>query len=254
MKIRDQAAIVTGGASGMGAQTARALAGAGAMVAILDRDPGAASRLAAEIGGFAVVCDVASEDSVSQALATARERHGPARICVNCAGIAPGKRIVGRNGPMPSADFQRAVMVNLVGTFHVLAHAAHDMTALEPDPETAERGVVINTASIAAFEGQIGQSAYAASKGGIVGLTLPAARELASSAIRVVTIAPGLMATPMMDALPVEVREGMGAQVPFPNRLGQPDEFASLVLHVVGNPLLNGTVIRLDGALRMPPR
>lgn len=253
MRISGQSAIVTGAASGLGAATARALAEAGARVAVLDLDGDAAGRVAREIGGLAVACDVADAASAEQAVATARAAHGPARIAVNCAGIAPAARIVGRNGPMPLADFERVIRVNLIGTFNMLRLATADMSGLEP-LEDGERGVVVNTASIAAFEGQIGQSAYAASKGGVAALTLPAAREFARSGIRVLAIAPGTFETPMMAAMPAEVKEALAAKTPYPPRLGRPEEFAALVLHILGNVMLNGSVLRLDGALRMEPR
>ncbi|MBI5444083.1 MAG: SDR family oxidoreductase [Deltaproteobacteria bacterium] len=253
MKIDGSAAIVTGAGSGMGAATAEALARAGAKVALLDFNLEAARTVAHSIGGAAFPCDVADAASAETALAAAREAHGPPRVCVNCAGIAAAKRIVGKSGPMPLEDFARVIQVNLIGTFNVMRLAAAQMRELDPDPETAERGVIVNTASVAAYEGQVGQAAYSASKGGVVSLTLPAARELSTLGIRVLTIAPGLVGTPMMGAMPREVQEGLAAQVPFPKRLGRPGEFASLVLHILDNVLLNGEVIRLDGALRMQP-
>ena len=253
MRPEGSAALVTGGASGLGAATARALAQAGARVAVLDLDRAAAESLASEIGGIGLECDVADATSAERAVAGARTEHGAARILVNCAGIATAGRIVGRDGPASLHGFERVVRVNLIGTFNLLRLAAADMTGLEP-LEDGERGVVVNTASIAAYEGQIGQAAYAASKGGVASLTLPAARELARFGIRVVTIAPGLFATPMMQTLPEEVQESLGASVPFPARLGNPAEFASTVLHIVQNRMLNGSVVRLDGALRMAPR
>jgi NAD(P)-dependent dehydrogenase (short-subunit alcohol dehydrogenase family) len=252
MQIAGEAAIVTGAASGLGEASARALAREGARVALFDINETALEGLAAEIGGIAVGCDVADAASAEAAVAQARREQGPARICVNCAGIAPAARIVGRNGPQPLADFARVVGVNLIGTFNVLRLAAADMQTLAA-LATGERGVIVNTASIAAFEGQIGQAAYAASKGGVVSLTLPAAREFARFGIRVVTIAPGTFATPMLRGLSEEVQASLGAAVPFPSRLGEPDEFARLVLHIIDNVMLNGAVIRLDGALRMPP-
>ena len=253
MRPEGSAALVTGGASGLGAATARVLAQAGARVAVLDLDRAAAESLASEIGGIGLECDVADATSAERAVAGARTEHGAARILVNCAGIATAGRIVGRDGPASLHGFERVVRVNLIGTFNLLRLAAADMTGLEP-LEDGERGVVVNTASIAAYEGQIGQAAYAASKGGVASLTLPAARELARFGIRVVTIAPGLFATPMMQSLPEEVQESLGASVPFPVRLGNPAEFASTVLHIVQNRMLNGSVLRLDGALRMAAR
>jgi NAD(P)-dependent dehydrogenase (short-subunit alcohol dehydrogenase family) len=253
MNPNGRAALVTGAASGLGAATARQLAQAGAKVALLDLNIEAAGSLAAEIGGAAIACDVTDAEGAATAVAEARRQHGPARILVNCAGIGPAKRIVGREGPMPLADFERVIRINLIGTFNMLRLAAADMTALALD-EAGERGVIVSTASVAAFEGQMGQAAYASSKGGVAALTLPAARELAQFGIRVLAIAPGIFGTPMLRALPGDVQESLGASVPFPKRLGEPDEFAALVLHCIANSYLNGEVIRLDGALRMAPR
>jgi NAD(P)-dependent dehydrogenase (short-subunit alcohol dehydrogenase family) len=250
MEISGAAAIVSGGGSGLGAEAARMLARTGAKVAVLDLDSARARLVAEEIGGVGFACDVASAEEAERAVAAAREAHGPARILVNCAGIAPAKRIVGRDGPMPLADFEAVIRVNLIGTFNLMRLAAAEMASLAPLADN-ERGVIISTASIAAFEGQIGQTAYAASKAGIVGLTLPAARELARFGIRVLAIAPGLVATPLLLNMPEEVQQSLAGTVPFPNRFGRPEEFASLVLHMIENRLLNGTVIRLDGALRM---
>ena len=212
-----------------------------------------ASLLFAGAAALAVTCDVTSEDEGRAAVAAAQDRFGALHGLVNCAGVAPGERILGRSGPHALELFSRAVAINLVGTFNMLRLAAEAIAANAPG-ESGERGVIVNTASIAAFDGQIGQAAYAASKAGVAGLTLPAARELARHGIRVVTIAPGIFATPMMAGLPQEVQDSLGAGVPFPARLGQPDEFAALVAHIIGNQMLNGEVIRLDGALRMPPR
>jgi NAD(P)-dependent dehydrogenase (short-subunit alcohol dehydrogenase family) len=245
MDINGQAAIVTGAASGLGAATARALAAAGAKVAVLDVNEQAALKVANAIGGLAAPCDVASSD----ALKSAASVHGPARILVNCAGIGPAKRIVGRDGPAPLSEFERVIRVNLIGTYNCLRLAAAAMQGLEPFAD-GERGVIISTASVAAFEGQIGQAAYSASKGGVAALMMPAAREFAQFGIRVLAIAPGIFRTPMMHALPQEAQDSLGASVPFPKRLGEPDEFAELVR----NRYLNGEVIRLDGALRMAPR
>jgi NAD(P)-dependent dehydrogenase (short-subunit alcohol dehydrogenase family) len=250
MDARGVAAIVTGGGSGLGEATARALAGAGAKVAVFDLAEDAASRVASEIGGVACPCDVADGPSTEAAIAKARAAHGAARIVVQCAGIAPPVKIVGRKGPHPLDVYNKVVAVNLVGTFNVLRLAAADMLELPP-LETGERGVIVNTASIAAFEGQVGQAAYASSKSGVVGLTLPAAREFAKTGVRVVCIAPGIFKTPMMAGLPEEAQKSLGAAVPFPSRLGDPGEYAGLVMHIVGNAYLNGDVIRVDGALRM---
>ena len=252
MKLAGTAAIVTGGASGLGAETARALAWAGAKVAVVDVNLDQAKTVAGEIGGLAIPCDVTDAGGAESAVGIAREKHGPARVLVNCAGIAPGKRIVGREGPMLLADFTRVIQVNLIGTFNMMRLAAADMTKLEPIGD--ERGVIVSTASVAAFEGQIGQAAYSASKGGVASLTLPAARELAQFGIRVLAIAPGIMLTPMMTGMSEEVQKSLGASVPFPKRMGRPAEYAALVLHCIENEYLNGEVIRLDGALRMPPR
>ena len=250
MEISGAAAIVTGGGSGLGAETARMLAKAGAKVAVLDLDAVKARSVAEEISGLGIPCDVASAEQAQSAVAQASKAHGPARILVNCAGIAPAKRIVGREGAMPLADFEAVIRVNLIGTFNLMRLAAAEMSAL-PALADNERGVIISTASIAAFEGQIGQAAYAAAKAGVVGLTLPAARELARFGIRVLAIAPGLIATPLLLNMPEEVQEKLAVTVPFPSRFGEPQEFAALVLHMIGNRMLNGTVIRLDGALRM---
>jgi NAD(P)-dependent dehydrogenase (short-subunit alcohol dehydrogenase family) len=252
MRIKGEAAIVTGGA-GLGLATAGMLAAEGARVALLDIDGAKASEAAAKLGGLGVGCDVGDAASAEHALAEARNRHGAARILINCAGIAPPRRIVGRDGPMPLSEFETVVRVNLIGTFNLLRLAAADMSSLEPD-EGGERGVIVGTASVAAFEGQIGQAAYAASKGGIAALTLPAARELARYGIRVVTIAPGIFETPMLHGLPESVQQALGESVPFPRRLGRPAEYAALVRHILENPMLNGEVIRLDGALRMAPQ
>jgi len=244
---------VPGGGWGLGAATARALAKAGAKVAVLDINEAAAKAVAAEIGGMAARCDVADAASAEAAVAAARAAHGPARILINCAGVGDAGRIVGRDGPMPLADFKRVIDINLVGSFNLMRLAAADMMPLAA-LEEGERGVIISTASVAAFEGQIGQAAYAASKGGIVALTLPAAREFARAGIRVNAIAPGLFQTPMMAGLPQAVQDSLGASVPFPARLGRPEEYARLALDIIANPMLNGATIRLDGALRMAPR
>ena len=258
MKIDGQAALVTGGASGLGAATARELARRGAKVAVLDRNAEGARAVAAEIGGLGLGCDITSADSVAAALAAAEAVHGPARLLMNVAGIGTARRIVGRDGtPAPLDDFERVVRVNLVGTYNVTRLAAARMVALEPLDEptnSGERGVIVNTASVAAFDGQVGQEAYAASKGGVVSMTLPLARDLAPFGVRVCTIAPGLFLTPLMAELPEAVQASLAASIPFPKRLGRPEEFAQLAAAIVENAALNGEVIRLDGALRLPPR
>jgi NAD(P)-dependent dehydrogenase (short-subunit alcohol dehydrogenase family) len=251
MQLTGTAAIITGGASGMGAATARRLAAAGALVSLFDQNEALASSLAKEIGGLAFACDVRDEASVMSALQAAATKHGTARICINCAGIAPVGRIVGREGPLALSDFTRVIDINLVGTFNVMRLAAHALYAVEPVNADGERGVIINTASVAAYEGQIGQAAYSASKGGIVAMTLPAAREFSKFGIRVNAIAPGLIATPLFSGLPEAAQHSLADSVPFPKRLGKPEEFASLVQAIIENPMINGTVIRLDGALRM---
>jgi NAD(P)-dependent dehydrogenase (short-subunit alcohol dehydrogenase family) len=253
MEIKGHAALITGGASGLGAATAELLAKAGARVAIIDRNSAAAEAKAAELGGIGIECDVGDADGAAAAVAKASAAHGPARILVNCAGIGDAKRIVGREGAQPLADFERVVRVNLIGTFNMMRLAAAEMTKL-PELEDGERGVIVSTASVAAFDGQIGQAAYSASKGGVAALTLPAARELAQFGIRVLTIAPGLFLTPLLKTLPEEIQKSLGASVPFPKRLGKPSEFAELALHCITNGMLNGEVIRLDGAIRMAPK
>jgi NAD(P)-dependent dehydrogenase (short-subunit alcohol dehydrogenase family) len=258
MNIHGQTALVTGGASGLGAQTARELARRGAKVAVLDRNGDGARAVAAEIGAYGqalgIGCDITSTDSVLAALQAAREAHGPARILMNIAGIGTARRLIGKDGtPMPLEDFKRVIDVNLVGTFNMIRLAAAEMVGLEPLLD-GERGVIVNTASVAAFDGQVGQEAYAASKGGVVSLTLPLARDLSQFGVRVVTIAPGLFLTPLMAELPQAVQESLAASIPFPKRLGKPEEFAQLAAAIVENLALNGEVIRLDGALRMAPR
>ena len=253
MKLRDQAAIVTGGASGLGAATARRLAAEGAKVTVCDLNTRLAEAVAAEIGGIAVTCDVGDAISGEAAIIAADKAHGPARVLVNCAGIGVAKRVIGKDGPMALADFDRVLRVNLLGSFNMLRLAAAQMAKLEP-LDTGERGVIISTASVAAYEGQIGQIAYSASKGGVVGLTLPAARDLAQHKIRVNTIAPGLFLTPLLMGLSEEARKSLGAQVPHPARLGAADEYGALAVHIVENAMLNGETIRLDGAIRMAPR
>jgi len=253
MDIKGQPVFITGGGSGLGAATAEALANAGARVALLDIDIARARATAERIGASAHACDVADAASAEAAMAAAIAAHGAPRLLVNCAGIGPAARIIGRDGAMPLAAFARVININLIGTFNLLRLAADAMAKADPDANN-ERGVIVNTASIAAFEGQVGQAAYAASKGGVASLTLPAARELARHGIRVVTIAPGIFRTPMLEALPEEAKASLGASVPFPPRLGEPSEYAALVLHIVANTMLNGATIRLDGALRMAPR
>lgn len=253
MKVDGIAAVVTGAGSGLGAATAKALAAAGARVALLDLNAAAAAATAREIGGLALACDVAEAASAEAAVARAAAEQGPARILVNCAGICPAAKVVGRNGPASLDAFSRVVQINLVGTFNMMRLVAAGAAGLEP-LDGGERGVIVSTASIAAYEGQIGQAAYAASKAGVVGLTLPAARELAPLGIRVCAIAPGMFETPMVQGLPQDVQESLGAAVPFPARFGRPDEYAQLVMAILANPMLNGETIRLDGALRMQAR
>ncbi len=250
MKIEGQAAIVTGGASGLGAATARRLAAAGVRVAVLDMNADAAAGVASEIGGLGLACDVSSAEAAEAALAEARAAHGPARIVVSCAGISEARRVVGRDGPVPLEHHRRVIEVHLIGSFNIARLTAADMTGLEPDAG-GERGVIINTSSAAAFEGQIGAVSYAAAKAGIAGMTLPLARELSRHGIRVAAIAPGLFATPMAASVPREALDAMAAKVPFPQRFGRPDEFAALVQQICENRMLNGEVIRLDAALRM---
>ena len=251
MDVKGIAALVTGGGSGLGAATAEALAAAGARVVVMDLKQEAAEAVAARIGGVAAAGDVADEAAVEAAVEAAAAL-GPLRMAVSCAGIAPAARVSGRQGPHPLGLFEQVVRVNLTGTFNLLRLASARMASLEPLP-TGERGLIVNTASIAAYEGQIGQCAYAASKAGVVGLTLPAARELARFGIRVMTVAPGLIETPMLAGMPAEAREALGRLPLFPNRLGRPEEVAAMVLAIAANPLLNGETIRLDGALRLTP-
>lgn len=253
MEINQTAAIITGGASGMGFATASLLSQQGAKVALLDANKENVERSAKKINAIAIHCDVTQPDSVEAAITKANEINGVARICINCAGIVHGKRMIGKQGPMPLEEFKRVIEVNLIGTFNVMRIAAAAMIPLMPVNDSEERGVIINTASVAAFEGQIGQTAYSASKGGVVGLMLPAARELAQFGIRVMTIAPGLIDTPMFDKITPEARASLTKSVPFPKRLGKPEEYAELALHIIHNVMLNGEVIRLDGALRMQP-
>ena len=254
MKISGSSTIVTGGGSGLGEAVARELARQGARVAVLDVNAEGAQRVAAEIGGIACRADITRTEDVQAALDAADAAHGTPRIVMNIAGIGTAKRVIGKDGsPAPLEDFERVVRINLVGTYNVIRLAAARIAKLEPMAD-GERGVVLNTASVAAFDGQVGQEAYSASKGGIVGMTLPLARDLAQWGIRVMTVAPGLFRTPLMEQLPAEVQQSLAASIPFPKRLGQPEEFAALAAHIVSNGHLNGEVIRLDGALRMAPR
>ncbi|PSH64526.1 3-hydroxyacyl-CoA dehydrogenase [Phyllobacterium sophorae] len=253
MNIQGQTAIVTGGGSGLGAATARALAEKGAKVALFDINLEAAQKLADEIGGLALACNVSSAGDAEQAVSRVVDELGSPRVLVNCAGIANAGRIVGRDGPHDLELYRRVIEVNLIGSFNMLRLVSDVAAKLEP-LETGERGVIISTASVAAFDGQIGQAAYASSKAGIAGLTLPAARELARFGIRVMAIAPGIFGTPMLLAMPQEVQDSLAASIPFPSRLGKPEEYAALALHIIENPMLNGETIRLDGAIRMAPK
>ena len=254
MQIADTTALVTGGASGLGLATTERLVAAGARVVVLDLPASDGEGVAERLGERVTFApgDVTSPDDLTAALDRAGETGAPLRIAVSCAGVGPAARIVGKSGPHDLDSFRRTVEINLIGTFNVLRLAAERISATEPVGE--ERGVIVNTASVAAFDGQVGQAAYASSKGGVVGLTLPAARELAGRQVRVMTIAPGLFRTPMLAALPQEAQDSLGAQVPHPSRLGDPTEYAALVQHIVENPMLNGEVIRLDGSIRMAPR
>jgi NAD(P)-dependent dehydrogenase (short-subunit alcohol dehydrogenase family) len=255
MQVADRVFVVTGSGSGLGAAAARMIADTGGQVVLADVNAEAGMALQHDLGPAArfVRCDVTSEPDGQAAIAAGHDAFGRIDGLVNCAGIAPGERILGRDGPHRLDSFARAVSINLIGTFNMLRLAAEAIAQKAPGTD-GERGVIINTASIAAQDGQIGQAAYAASKGGVAALTLPAARELAGHGIRVMTIAPGIFATPMMDAMPQAVQDALGASVPFPHRLGLPAEFAALVRHIIENPMLNGEVIRIDGALRMAPR
>ena len=252
MKLDGVAAIVTGGGSGLGRATAEALAARGAKVAIFDLNPAIAEEAAKALGGLAFAGDVADEAAASGGIAKATAVHGRARVLVNCAGIGVAKRVVGREGPHPLADFEKVIRVNLIGTFNMIRLAAAEMARLEPIE--GERGTIISTASIAAYDGQVGQAAYSASKGGVVAMTLPIARELAQFGVRVNAIAPGVFLTPMMAGLPQPAQESLGASVPFPARLGQPAEYAALAIHIIENGYINGETIRIDGALRMAPK
>lgn len=253
MQIKGHVAIVTGGASGLGEATARAFAARGAHVVVADRDTARAEMVAAEIGGRAMTVDVSSAESAEALFAQLAKEGAAVRVLVNCAGIGVAKRMVGRDGPMPLDEFASTINVNLIGTFNMMRLAGHAMSLAEP-LEGGERGVIISTASVAAIEGQIGQSAYSASKGGVLALTLPIARELAQFGIRVLTIAPGLFKTPLLAVLPQEAQDSLAAAIPYPRRLGAPEEYAALACHMVENSYLNGEIVRLDGALRMGPR
>ena len=253
MQIATQSALVAGGGSGIGAAVARHLAGLGAKVALLDVNLDGAKSMAQECGGLALECDIASAESAEKAIAAARDAHGPARILVNCAGILSPGRILGKEGPLALDSFRRVIEVNLIGAFNLLRLAAADMAKLAPLGD-GERGIVINTSSIAAYEGQIGQIAYATSKAGMAGMTLPAARDLARHGIRVLSVAPGLVATPMLTNLPQDMQDALAQSIPFPQRLAEPAEVACLVQHMIENVMLNGEVVRLDGALRMAPK
>ncbi|MFT6675509.1 MAG: NAD(P)-dependent dehydrogenase (short-subunit alcohol dehydrogenase family) [Sulfitobacter sp.] len=250
----NQVAVVTGGASGLGAASAKALADAGLKVALFDLNEEAGQAKAAELGGIFQKVDVSDAASVKAGFAAVTEQLGTPRVLVNCAGIGPAAKTVSRGEAHDAALFSKVVGINLVGSFQCASQAAAGMVSCEPMAPDGQRGVIINTASVAAYEGQVGQVAYAASKGGIVGMTLPMARDLADKGVRVCTIAPGLFLTPLLEGLPQEVQDSLGAQVPFPSRLGDPSEYAKLVCSIVDNPMLNGEVIRLDGAIRMAPR
>jgi NAD(P)-dependent dehydrogenase (short-subunit alcohol dehydrogenase family) len=255
MRLAEVTALITGGASGLGAATARRFAAGGARVVLADVHDVSAAAIARDIGAAAraVACDVTSESSVQQAVDLALKEFGALQVLVNCAGIAPPERVLGKSGPHRLQVFRRVIDVNLTGTFNAIRLAAQAMDKNAPTAD-GERGVIINTASVAAYDGQIGQAAYSASKAGVAGMTLPIARELARSGIRVMTIAPGIFETPMLRGLPAEVQASLGKQVPFPSRLGRPDEYAQLAEHIVANAMLNGEVIRLDGAIRMAPK
>lgn len=255
MQIKDSVALVTGGASGLGEATVRALVGKGGRAAILDRPQSAGEKLAADLGAQAIFtpADVTSEEQVKGAIRRTVEAFGGVHIAINCAGVGAAMKTTGSHGPMPLDVFEMVVRINLIGTFNVIRLVATEMLGNRPNDD-GERGVLINTASIAAFDGQIGQAAYSASKGGIVGMTLPIARDLARGGIRCVTIAPGTFDTPMLGLMPEPMRQALAAQIPFPSRLGRPAEYAALACHIVENAMLNGETIRLDGALRMPPK
>ncbi len=251
MELKNKTALITGGASGMGAATARRLAEKGMRIAILDNNPQSGEQIAKEISGIYLTADVSDDASVKTAIDGLIKELGDIHVCLNCAGIAPSARIVGRNGPMAMENFQKVIQINLVGTFNVMRYAAARMIQQNPVNTEGERGVIINTASIAAYEGQLGQAAYSASKGGVTAMTLPAAREFGQWGIRVMCIAPGIIATPMMASMPPEVNTSLAEAVIFPKRLGEPEEYAKLVEHIIENSYLNGSIIRLDGGMRM---
>jgi NAD(P)-dependent dehydrogenase (short-subunit alcohol dehydrogenase family) len=259
MDVNRIAAVVTGAASGLGEATARALAQAGARVAVLDRDADKGARVASEIGGVFCEVDVTSDEKVAEAFARAREAHGQERVLVNCAGVANAAKTVGRDKetkaprPYPIQQFELAIQINLIGTFRCIAHSAFGMVGLDP-LEDGERGVIISTASVAAEDGQIGQAAYSASKGGVLAMALPIARDLMNDGVRVNTILPGVFKTPMVAMMPEQVQDALGAQVPFPKRLGKAEEYARLALFMIENPYMNAAAVRLDGAIRMAPR
>lgn len=253
MKIEGSSALVTGGGSGLGEATALMLADRGAIVHVMDLNEAAAARVAGEIGGVAIAGDVASEADAEQAIARAGQAGDGLRILVNCAGIGPAARVIGREGPMPLDDFERVIRINLIGTFNMMRLAAAHMADL-PERDDKARGAIVNTASVAATDGQIGQVAYSASKGAIVSMALPAARELSRFGIRVNTIAPGIFATPLLKSLPAEVQQSLAASIPYPSRLGDPSEYANAVRFCIENQYLNAEVIRLDGAIRMQPK
>ena len=255
MKLNNElAAIVTGGASGLGEATARALAERGVRVAIFDMNVDAGVAVAKDIEGIFVQVDVSSPESVAAGMVTVKEECGTPRICVNCAGVAPAQKTVSKGVVHDAALFQKVININLVGTFNVASQAAQLMAEADPLTADGERGVIVNTASVAAFDGQVGQVAYGSSKAAVAGMTLPMARDLSRDGIRVMTIAPGIFGTPMLTAMPQEVQDALGKQVPFPSRLGKPEEYANLVMTIAENEMMNGETIRLDGAIRMAPR
>jgi NAD(P)-dependent dehydrogenase (short-subunit alcohol dehydrogenase family) len=254
MQISGASAVITGGASGLGAAVATELASAGARVALFDLNREKGEALAKELGGIFIECDVSSEQAAVDAFAKVKETHGAARILMNCAGIGPAAKTTSKGKPHPFDLFQKVININLIGSFNCIRLAATDLAELDPVNEDGERGVFISTASVAAYDGQIGQAAYSASKGGIVGMTLPIARDLSSLGIRVCTIAPGIFLTPLLESLPQNVQDSLAATIPFPSRLGKASEFAAMARHIVENSMLNGETIRLDGAIRMAPR
>ncbi len=254
MEIKNKVILITGAGSGMGAECARYFADKGAKIIIVDINKEHADAVAASVDGIAFACNVSDEAEVKNVVENATAQCKNIHVLINCAGIATGARIVGKEGPMPLADFNRVIQINLIGSFNVLTQVAAKMAIQDPVDEDQERGVIINTASVAAFEGQIGQAAYSASKGGIVGLTLPAARELAKFGIRVMTIAPGIIKTPMMAGMPDKVQEALSEKMLFPHRLGEAIEYAKLAQHIIENVYLNGSVIRLDAGIRLEPK